>query len=310
MALFLLSMQYVLEEGASDSWFQDDLILWLTVLSALSGVLFVWRQVTYGKPIVSLRPFTNRNFVIGSFSSLIAGLGLFGGSFVLPLFMGQVLRYSPSQVGTTMVVSGLTMFIFAPLTGKIIRQLDLRVGMVLGFGLATLGSAMAVHITADWGWDQFTALQIVRSVGVTMCMVSATQMTLSTIPPEMMKDASGLATLIRNLGGAIGIALLSTVLTHQTAAHLGELSAGISTASVSAQNMLEHFTGMMQARGTAHPEGAAYKALQGIITREARVLAFGDAFAVVTCATAVAGAMSLIVGPVRTNSFRAAATEG
>jgi DHA2 family multidrug resistance protein len=90
MTVFLLSMQYVLEEGAGDSWFQDDIILWLTVLAGLTGVAFIWRQLVYWQPIVSLKPFRDRNFSLSMLMTFVTGVSLFGGTFLLPIFLGQV----------------------------------------------------------------------------------------------------------------------------------------------------------------------------------------------------------------------------
>ena len=118
MAIFLTRMQYVLEEGAKDDWFDDSAILWLTVLAVLGGALFIWRQLTYRNPIVELRAFANRNFTVGLLVTAVSGASLFGGTFLLPQLLGRVRHYSASEVGTTMVVSGLSMFLTGPLAAR------------------------------------------------------------------------------------------------------------------------------------------------------------------------------------------------
>jgi MFS family permease len=110
MATFLMSMQFVLEEGAKNDWFDDSQILALAVLAVIAGGVFIWRQLTYRNPIVELRAFANRNFTVGVAMTAVSGASLFGGTFLLPQFLGRVRHYSASEVGTTMVVSGLSMF--------------------------------------------------------------------------------------------------------------------------------------------------------------------------------------------------------
>ncbi len=297
MTIFLLSMQYVLEEGASEGWMDDELILGLTVTAVITGVAFVWRQITYWQPIVSLRPFVDRNFALGSMMNLVSGAGLFGGTLILPLFLGQVLHYTAAQVGTTMLVSGLVMFMMAPVAGRIVRAVGIRIPLVLGFSLAAFGMGLGARVTADWGFWEFAVLQAFRGVGVMMAMIASSQLSVATLPPSMMKDASGLMNLIRNVGGAVGMALLVTLMGDQTAVHLGDLAAGVSVASLQAQDMLSGLTAMMEQRGVADPEGAAYKALGGMLRREATILGFGDGFFFLAAACAAAAALGLFANP-------------
>jgi DHA2 family multidrug resistance protein len=299
MTIFLLATQYVIEEGASEGWFDDDLILWLTVAAVVTGVVFIWRQLTYRQPIVSLKPFTDRNFTLGFVMNAVAGMSLFGGTFILPLFLGQIRQYSAAEVGTTMLVSGLVMFLSAPLAGRLVRAMDARIPLVVGFGLAAYGIGIGVHVTAQWGFWEFASLQAIRGVGVMIAMIAAQQLSVSTLPPSMMKDASGLVNLIRNVGGAVGLACLMTVLTHQTAVHLSELSAGVSVSSGQAQDMLAGMTTMMDERGLMNPEGAANKAFGMILRRDATVLAFGDGFFFLAAGCAVASLLGFLATPAK-----------
>jgi len=299
MTVFLLSMQYVIEEGSGDGWFDDDVILGLTVIAVITGVVFIWRQLTYRQPIVSLRPFTDRNFTIGFVMNAVSGMSLFGGTFILPIFLGQIRQFSAAEVGTTMLVSGLVMFLSAPIAGRFVRLLDARIPLVVGFGLAAYGVGLGVRVTADWGFWEFAALQAIRGVGVMIAMIAAQQLSVSTLPPSMMKDASGLVNLIRNVGGAIGLAVLTTILTHQTAVHLSELSAAMSVSSLQGQDMMAGLSAMMEARGVADPDGAARKALGMALHRNASVLAFGDGFYFLAAGCALASVLGLLARPAK-----------
>lgn len=279
MTVFLLSMQYVLEEGADESWFRSDVILWLSVTTVITGVTFIWRQLTYWQPIVSLKPFRDPNFALGATMTFVTGISLFGGTFLLPIFLGQVRGFSSSQIGETMLISGLVMFMSAPIGGRLVRMMDARIAMVLGFGLAAWSMQLGVGITADWGFWEFAVMQAARSLGTMVAMIASQQMSVSTLPVTQMKDASALINVLRNVGGAIGLAGLSTILGYQSAVHYTELAAGLSQANVAGQSMYAGLVEMMTAGGLADPEGAARKALSGMLRREALVLSFGDAFA-------------------------------
>ncbi len=238
MAVFLMSMQFVLEEGSKNDWFADTTILVLAVVAAVTGPAFIWRSLTYYNPIVELRAFANRNFTVGVIMTFIVGAALFGGTFLLPLFLGRVLDYSPSEVGTTMVVSGLAMFLTAPFAGRLVRKLDLRLLMFVGFIMCAWGMWDARALTSEWGYWEFAGVQAMRGAGVMLAMIAAQQVTMSTLPDHMVKNASGLVNLSRNVGGAFGLAFLNTSLTTNTAVHMGELTGRISQSSVQMQAML------------------------------------------------------------------------
>jgi DHA2 family multidrug resistance protein len=271
MAIFLLSLQYVLEEGSKDGWFDDDVILWLTVAAAIAGVAFVWRQLAYRQPIVSLRPFADRNFTLGILMTFVSGMSLFGGTFLLPLFLGQIRGYSAAQVGTTMLVSGVCWF---------------RCAASIGLG---------GRITDQWGFGEFLTLQIVRGVGSMIALIAAQQMSITTLPVTLMKDASGLINLVRNVAGAIGLAGLTTILTDQQAVHYADIASAASVANPQSQGMLDGLTQMMGASGLADPEGAARKALGFLMHKQAAVLAFGDAFTFLSLACWLAVGLTVFV---------------
>ena len=297
MTVFLLAMQYVLEEGAKNGWLQDDVILWLVVLAVLAGAAFIWRQLAYRQPIVSLRPFTDRNFSLGIVMTFITGMSLFGGTFVLPLYLGQVRGFSSGEVGTTMLVSGLTMFLCAPLCGWMVRKMDARIAMVIGFSLMAWAIGLGARITDDWGFREFLMLQIVRGVGSMTAMVAAQMMTVATLPVTMMKDASGLINLIRNVAGAIGLAVLATILTNQTFAHYADITAAASTANPMSQAMMQGLTGMMTEGGMADPDSGARKAFSMLMRRQAVVLSFGDCFMFLSIGCWFAAFLALFARP-------------
>ncbi|HYD45160.1 MAG TPA: DHA2 family efflux MFS transporter permease subunit [Phenylobacterium sp.] len=293
----LLAMQYVFEEGAEESWFQDDTILWLTVIAVFALAAFLWRQLAYRQPIIRLTPFRDRNFALGSVMNFVTGMSLFGGSFILPLFLAQIRGYSAAEVGTTMAVSGGVMFVMAPVSGRVVRAFDPRVAMFVGFAVTAYGMGLGVRVTEDWGFWQFAVLQAIRGAGIMVAMIAANQLAISTMPVALMKDASALINLIRNVGGAVGLALLSTELTTQRAYHFNDLTAGVPLSSPSGQAMLAGLTERMRALGVADPDGAAMKAFGGMLQRQAGVLAYGDAFGLLAMGCVIAAILALFAAP-------------
>jgi len=297
MSVFLLSMQYVLEEGASEGWFREDLILWLAVTAAVTGAVFVWRQLSYRQPIVSLKPFGDRNFTLGVVMNFITGMSLFGGTFILPLFLAQVRGYSAAEIGTTMLVSGLVMFLSAPVLGRVVRLFDFRISLVLGLLLTGWGMALGMRVTAEWGFWEFAGLQAARGLGAMIAMIAASQMSVATMPAHMMKDASGLLNLIRNVGGAVGMAMISTVLGHQGAVHYGAITARVTESNIASQDFLAGLVARMTQLGVADPEGAGRKAVAFMMRQEATVLAYGDAFGLLAAALIAAAVLAFFAAP-------------
>jgi DHA2 family multidrug resistance protein len=226
-----------------------------------------------------------------------SGLALYGGTFILPLYLGRVRGYAASEVGTTMIVSGLAMFITGPLAGRWVRSVDPRIPIVIGYGMIAWGMWMGHAITDEWGFKELAALQAFRGVGVMIAMIASTQMTMSTLPLHYIKDASGLLNLGRNTAGAVGMAVIASTLTTQSAVHMNDLASGLDRSSLQGQAMMAGLTARFQQLGLADPEGAAYKAMHYMLAQKAQVLAFGDAFAFMASCAVVAALLSLLAKP-------------
>ena len=297
MAIFLMSLQYVLEEGTRNSWFQDGLILALAVAALVAGLLFVWRSLTYSQPIVELRAFSNTNFLIGVCMTFVSGASLFGGTYLLPLFLGRVRGFSSAEVGTTMVVTGLAMFLTGPLVGRFVRLVDPRVPIVFGFFAAGYGFWLGHAVTPQWGFWELASLQAFRGVGVMVAMIATQNVTMSTLDPNMVKTASSIVNLARNVGGAMGMAVLSSTLVVATRVHINEISSRMSVASVQAQDMIAGMAERMTQMGLADPASASRKVLKMAITRDASTLAYGDAFTVLAVVCFLAAFAAVFIKP-------------
>jgi DHA2 family multidrug resistance protein len=281
MAGFLGALEYVLEEGPRNDWLQDDAIAWAAVVSALSAVAFFWRALKAQVPIVDLRAFGNRNFAVGSLFSFVLGIGLYGLTYLYPLYLAQVRGYNPLMIGETMFVSGLAMFATAPIVGQLVQRIDPRFVLMAGFLMFAVGTAEMFYVTKDWDFWELFWPQIFRGVGLMFAMIPVTNTSLGTLPPDRVKNASGLFNLSRNLGGAIGLAALNTVLNDRMDLHLARLHDQVNWSRGAATEMLTSLTARFHDFGT-NAGAMALKEMSLMARREATVMSFSDIFLMMT----------------------------
>jgi DHA2 family multidrug resistance protein len=171
--------------------------------------------------------------------------------------------------------------------------------MCIGFILAGWGMYMAHGVTKDWGFWEFAGVQACRGVGVMIAMIATQQITMSTLPQHMVKNASGLVNLSRNTGGAMGLAMLATSITQQTALYYNSLSSSVTSSSAEAQGMMTGLAARMAQLGVSDPDGAARKAFSGFLQQQATVMAFGDSFTLLAIGCFVAAGVSLLAKPAK-----------
>jgi DHA2 family multidrug resistance protein len=273
---------FVLEDGARNQWFEDDAIRTVSALTLAAAFLLWWRIRTAPEPIISLRPFTNINFAAGACMGAVFGIGLYGLVYLYPFFLGQVARLSSQQIGTTVFVTGLSMAFTAPLAGWLSQRIDARAVASAGFIALAASTWLTTGITSEWRFDQLLLPQMVRGMGIMLCIVSVSVMSFATLPTPLIKDSTGLFTLFRNMGGAAGIALINTILVVRTNFHQARLAESANPARPEIADRLDLLTGFGTVRGMADPEGFALRAMAQAIHREATVLAIADCFLVLS----------------------------
>ena len=297
MALFLGCLEYALEEGPRWDWLSDDTILAAVVVSSTASVLFFWRVLTYHQPIVDLRTFTNRNFALGSFYTFIVGTGLYGATYLVPLFLAQVRGFSSLQIGETVVVTGLAQMAISPFTTHIARNIDLRIMLALGMGLFAVAMYLTAGLTNQASFTELLVPQALRGVALMFCYLPANLIALGTLAPDKLKNAAGLYNLTRDLGGAIGLALLVTAMNDRLHFHWNRLIEDINPARPAVQQFLDtqmhRFDGMI----SGDPMQAATKLLAATVQREALVLTYND----VLMLLGVAFAVGLVLMPLVKN---------
>jgi DHA2 family multidrug resistance protein len=276
MATFLGALEYVLEEGNRWDWFQDETIAWAGVISTITGILFFWRMLTKRDPLVELRAFTNANFAFGSLFSFVLGIGLYGSVYLIPLFLGRVRGYDSLQIGETMFVTGVAMFLSAPIAGQIARRVDLR--MMLAFGLVMFGGGLwwMANLTVDSAFWELFGPQALRGGSMMFIMLPVNQIALGRLPPAAVKNASGLYNLMRNLGGAVGLAMINTVATSRLALHTLHLNEQVTWSRSAATQAVGNMTQMMTAAKAGDAHLAALKRMAMMVQQQALTLTYND----------------------------------
>ncbi|KQY99950.1 MFS transporter [Pseudolabrys sp. Root1462] len=292
MAGFLGAAEYVLEEGPRKGWFDEDAILMLAVLSVGCAIAFFARSLMAKNPIVDLRAFTNRNFAVGSLFSFVLGIGLYGLTYLYPVYLAQVRGYNALMIGETMFVSGVAMFMTAPVVGQLTQRVDPRYILITGFLLFAIGTWQMTGLTKDWDFYELLWPQIFRGVGLMAAMVPVTNTALGTLDPARLKNASGLFNLTRNLGGAIGLAVINTLLNDRMDLHLVRLHEAVNGASVAATETLDQLT---QKFGGSDGALQALKQVSMMVRQQALVMSFADVFWMLTVMFVMLAAMGIFM---------------
>src|SRR5580658_8461620 len=280
MAGFLGSLEYVLEEGPQYEWLQDTSVAIFAWVCGISAIAFFYRVLTAEEPIVDIRAFTDRNFGVGCIISFCIGIGLYGLTYIYPRYLAEVRGYSALMIGETMFVSGVTMFLTAPIVGRLMQKIDMRLIIATGLIIFAAGSYQMTWITRDYDFYELLLPQILRGVGMMCAMVPTNTIALGTLEADRVKNASGLFNLTRNLGGAVGLAVINQVLNDRTDLHISRLQDRVTWGNTTATETLNMFTQRLQGMGDASL--MAMKQLSQIVHRQAVVMGYGDAFFILT----------------------------
>jgi DHA2 family multidrug resistance protein len=293
LAIFLGTLEYVLEEGSRWNWFDDRGIRDIAIMSGISGILFAVRSLTFERPVVDLRALGNRNFAIGCVLSFITGVGVFATIYLTPLFLGYVRGFDAWQTGVAIFATGAASLAGVPLYIILAKRFDTRWLMMAG--LASFGASMwgFSFITHDWGTDELLWPEIFRGLPQVFAVAPSVHLGLGSLPPERLKYASGLFNMMRNLGGAVGIAVCSAILNARTNFHFSAIASNLTPSNGPMSRLIEgiaaRYGSLQGTLADGHP--AALKQLWGLAFREAATMAYADAFRVIMLAFVVATAL-------------------
>jgi DHA2 family multidrug resistance protein len=278
----LSALQFVLEKGEEHGWSESQLIVFLAVLGVASLVYFVWHEIRIDNPVVDLSVLKDRSFTAGSIIGVITGFGLYGMNIVLPLYFAGILRYDAINTGLALMPGALATALSMPLAGRLADRVDPRLMISAGIGLFMYFLWALFDINPSTGyWDVFWP-QIVRGLGLGLLFVPLSAVTMSGISREKQAAASGLNNLLRQLGGSVGIAILTTMLARSQRVHYGHLIEHVTVFDPAASSRLAMLTGAMRHLGAsatvAHQQ--ALVMLNGTVRTQAALLAYVDLFQV------------------------------
>jgi MFS transporter, DHA2 family, multidrug resistance protein len=282
LAIFVGSLQYILEKGHEDDWFSSSLIISLTVIAILGGFFFIWREVTFRNPVVQLRTLKNGNLRVGTVLSFIMGFGLYGTTFIIPLYTQASLGWTAAQSGLLMVPAALTTAFMMPIIGNLLQrgakqQVLVSLGMLVFFFFCFWGYKI---MTPDTSKESFFWMLIFRGIGLGLLFIPITAMSLSTLKGRQIGDGAAFTGMMRQLGGSFGIAAITTFMSSRIMQHRSDLVNNLDINNPVVQNRVNNLQHTFMNKGQA-PNIAlqsAYKLLDLSVTKQATVLSYMDVF--------------------------------
>src|SRR5271156_2712345 len=299
MAVGLASLQAVLEEGNKDDWFGSPFIVKLAIVAAVGLARFVAHELIVEKPLVRLRLLAQRSFGFGTLSAIFLGFALFGTVYLLPAYLGQVQRYNAEQIGTVLAWTGLPQLLLIPLVPKLMQRFDIRYIAFAGMSLFAASAFMNTTMSLDYSGDQLFVPNIIRAIGQALTLAPLSAISLGSVAPQDAAAASGISNMMRNLGGAIGTALLSTIVTKREQFHSNIIGQSVHLGREEVRARIDQMTNFFLAHGVSDPATAhqqAIIALGNTVKRQALVMGFSDAFAVVGVVLVISGIAILLTG--------------
>jgi MFS transporter, DHA2 family, multidrug resistance protein len=279
IAIGLGSLETVLEEGDKDDWFGSAFIVRLSIVAAIALIAFVIIQLVRKNPLLHLRLLAGRNFGLGSLANFFFGLSMYGWLYVVPLYLARIQGYNAEQIGTVLIWIGVPQLVILPLMPRVMKSVDPRWLVAVGFALFIAGSLLATNISGDFSGPQFIYSSLVRALGQALVMTPLSVIAIAGIQREHAGSAAALFNMIRNLGGAIGIAVLQTFLTKREQFHSNVLSVQVSLLDTATRLRLDGLTHTILQHGVADPAFARHEAMVAVgrvIRRQATMLAFSD----------------------------------
>jgi MFS transporter, DHA2 family, multidrug resistance protein len=280
LAVWVGALQIVLDKGQQEDWFQSAFIRWFVVATVVALTGFLIREFVAKRPVVNLRIFKDRTYAAGVFLMTIVGFVLYGSLVLLPLWLQTLLGYPSLQAGIAMAPRGLGSMLGMPLVGSIIGKIDPRKILALGLSLGafTLFDLSRLNLEAGY-WDFFWP-QFLQGLALSMLFVPLTTITMSQISREAMGNATSLFNLMRNIGGSIGIAMVTTMNARFTQTYISRLGENVTAYNSAAMDMLRSLQSMWSNAGSgpALAERQAAASMFGLVQRQAAMLAFIQLF--------------------------------
>jgi len=298
MAIGLSALQTVLEEGNKDDWFGSPFIVKLSIVAAVALALFVWIELRSSHPLLNLKLLLRRNFGFSTVAAFLLGVALYGSVFILPVYLSRIQGYNAEQIGMVLAWTGLPQLVLIPLVPRLMKKVDARLVIAAGLALFAASNFMNIFMTADTAADQLLWPNVVRAIGQALVLTPLAAVAAAGIEAENAGSASALFNMMRNLGGAIGIAGLQTFLTKREQFHSNILNQSVSIfdeATHARMNQLVQYFLQHGVTDTATATNKALMAIGGRLHQQAFTMAFADTFYLLGAALVVALLASLLL---------------
>ena len=298
MAIGLAALQTVLEEGNKDDWFGSDFIVRLSIIAALSLTLFLIIEMKTAQPLLNLRLLARRNFGLGIVANFLLGIALYGSAFVLPIYLSRIQGYNSEQIGAVLAWTGIPQLLLIPLVPRLMKRFDVRLLIIAGFALFAASNFMNVHMTGDYASDQLFWPNVVRAIGQALVFTPLSAIATAGIEQENAGSASALFNMMRNLGGAVGIASLQTFISKREQFHSNILTNSISVFEEATRVRVARLTTYFLNHGVSDQATATHKAIvaiAGSVRKQANIMAFSDTFFLLGVALVVALLAALLL---------------
>ncbi len=291
IALFLGSSEFVLKEGTKHDWFESDAIFRLTIVAVISFAFLIYRELTIEEPVVNLRLFQDRNFAVGCVLSFATGLVQFGSIYLIPAILATIRGFNSLQIGNTMFVMGVFLALGMMTANIAARKVDERVIMAAGLLVTAVGIWVDGDLTNEVGSAQLFLGQALRGFGLAMIMLTVTNITIGGLAEKDVRNGSGLYNLMRNLGGAVGLAIITWLIQVRQDLHYHRLSENLTSGKLSIDAVqglpVPDISLDEKLPGFDRSQTAIIEMATGMAEREALVMAYNDVWLVLTAIIAV-----------------------
>ncbi|HYZ24956.1 MAG TPA: DHA2 family efflux MFS transporter permease subunit [Rhodopila sp.] len=284
MAVGLAAFQTVLDDGNVYDWFGSPFIVKLSLISALALTVFVIWELRRDDPLIRFRLLARRNFGFGTLSNLLVGFALYGASYLLPQYLAVSQGFSAQQSGEVMAWTGLPQLVVIPLMPLLMRKFDSR--YLVAFGLVVFAASCFMNLTIDrdYAAPQLFLPNVIRAVGQALVMTPLSAIAMVGISPSEAGAASGLFNMLRNLGGAIGVAAIETFFTKREQYHSFIINQHVSLLEPATRSRLDDLQQYFMAHGVPDPAGAMHRAIVAVgqaVRDQATLMGYADCFGLI-----------------------------
>ena len=278
IVISLGTLQYVLEEGGQNNWFDSNLICILSFISLITAIALIYREWIISHPIINLHAFRDRNFACGCVFSFVLGWGLYSAVFIMPVYLSSVKVLNSLQIGEYLFVTGVFQFLSAPCAGFLSKKMDLRLMLAMGLFLFGVSCFINRNISYDSGFNEFFIPQALRGFSLMFCFLPITTLTFATLDKESVQTASGLYNLMRNLGGAIGLAVSNNWLQDWTKSYYSHLRDHVDHTSNLVSERIGFLEYTLAEYNYVDVVSGSIKMLYQLAQREAYIITFNQVF--------------------------------